>query len=70
MVGNCFFWDCAPTAERAEMTDQGSTKKRREQAMGKEVVSVEGEGKLGEQGKYTEEKGAVAGRYHLDQVLR
>jgi hypothetical protein len=29
------------------MTDQGSTKKRREQAMGKEVVSVEGEGKLG-----------------------
>lgn len=49
-------------AERVEMIDQGSTKKRREQAMGREVISVEGEGKLGEQGKYTEEKGAMAGR--------
>jgi hypothetical protein len=40
------------------MTDQGSTKKRTEQAIGKEVVSVEGEGKLGEQGKYIGGKGS------------
>jgi hypothetical protein len=34
--------------------------------MGREVVSVEGEGNPREQGKYTEEKGAMAGRYYLD----